>query len=115
MGATSVAGSVYHSKAHELASDFNGFFAAQSLIFCEVFCRLLLVFRPLSSHRCIICPSINDFGLPLRHLLKLSLKNAFHMEYSTQWSILYEAASIIMKMTVLVIPVESLLKCLHIP
>ena len=108
--------------------------------------------RPFSSHRCIICPSINDFGLPLRHLLKLSLENAFNMEYFTQWSILYEVTlhlfcrsvfvpfllAIVLpvpfrftdsdypfgisklvivniKMTVLVILVELLLKCLHIP
>ena len=46
-------------------------------------------FRPFSSHHCIICPSsINDFRLPLRHLLKLSLENAFNMEYFTQWSFL---------------------------
>ena len=110
-------------------------------------------FRPFSSHRCIICPSsINNFRLPLRHLLKLSLENAFNMEYFTQWSILYEVTlhlfcrsvfvpfllAIVLpvplrftdsdypfdisklvivniKMTVLVILVELLLKCLRIP
>jgi len=32
--------------------------AAQSLVFCVVFCRLMFV-------HCVVCPSIYDFWLPV--------------------------------------------------
>ena len=58
-GATSGAGTAYHSGAPEFTSVFSGVRVGRSLVFCVMLCRLLFVILFFSSFsHCILCPSI---------------------------------------------------------
>ena len=52
------------SQTHILTTDFSEVRAANSSLFCVVFCRSLFVSFPLA----IVCPSSNGFLLPLWYL-----------------------------------------------
>jgi hypothetical protein len=61
-GATSRAGTAHSSGAHVSPNDFCGILVALSLVFCVIFCRLLLVLLSFYFDLCIVSPSsINSF------------------------------------------------------
>jgi hypothetical protein len=67
--ATSRAGTAHSSGAHVSANDFCGILVALSLVFCVIFCRLLLVLLSFYFDLCIVSPSsiYNFWSLIIGH------------------------------------------------
>jgi hypothetical protein len=62
---------------------FSGVRVNRSLVLCVMLCRSLLVILSFSFGHCIVCPSIDGFGLPLC---------IFNLSLSEKWLMLLQVA-----------------------